>query len=152
MAYNSYFPATYYQYPQQTYYPPQPQMQPQQSTMGQVNQQQSVNNSIIWVNSEAEAHSYPVAPNNAVALWDSSKAAIYLKQTDASGKPTFKAYDLVERKTADLSHEKSEVDKYINKDDLDALRGQIDALMGMLKHEVDTKSKSKNKSEVTSNE
>lgn len=32
-----------------------------------------------------------------VALWDSTAPVIYLKQADASGKPTTKIYDLVER-------------------------------------------------------
>lgn len=43
------------------------------------------------------AFEYPVAPNSAVALWDSTAPVIYLKQADASGKPTTKIYDLVER-------------------------------------------------------
>lgn len=116
MAYNNYYPVTYYQHPQQTYYQPQ--------------QQQS---SIIWVNSEIEAQNYPVAPNNAVALWDSNKAAIYLKQTDASGRPTFKAFDLVEHKIADLSQEKMTADNFISKADLEALRGDLTALMAILK-------------------
>ena len=55
--------------------------------------------SIIWVNGEQEAAAYPVAPNNAVALWDSAAPAIYLKKADAAGKPTMQAFDLVERVT-----------------------------------------------------
>ena len=31
---------------------------------------------------------YLVAPNSAVALWDSNSPTIYLKQADASGKPS----------------------------------------------------------------
>ena len=58
-------------------------------------QQQSTG--VLWVGSEYEAQNYPVAPNNAVALWDSTKPAVYLKQADASGKPTMKSYTLVER-------------------------------------------------------
>ena len=59
--------------------------------------QQQQTSSIIWINSEEEAYSYPVAPNNAVALWQSNKPIVYLKQTDASGKPTVEIYDLVKR-------------------------------------------------------
>lgn len=54
-------------------------------------------NSIIWVNGDKEASAYPVAPNNAVALWDSENPTIYLKQADASGRPSIKVFDLVER-------------------------------------------------------
>lgn len=139
MAY-PYFPATYYQYPQQAYYQPQ-------STMGQVNQQQPVNygssNSIIWVNNESEAQNYPVAPNNAVALWDSQKAAIYLKQADASGKPTFKAFDLIEHKIADLSNEKAEANNFISKSDLDALQTEIAALKSILNEDVQLRKEKK---------
>lgn len=52
---------------------------------------------IIWVNGKAEADAYPVAPNAAVSLWDSSAPCIYLKKADASGRPTMTIYDLVER-------------------------------------------------------
>ena len=71
----------YYQPNYQPYYP----QQQQQQTSG-----------ILWVSSELEAQSFPVAPNNAVALWDSTKPAVYLKQADASGRPTLKAYTLTE--------------------------------------------------------
>lgn len=121
MAYNNYFPTGYYQYPQ---------YQPQQTS-----------NSIVWVGSEAEAQSYPVAPNNAVVLWDSSKASVYLKQADASGRPTFKAYDLVEHQTVNNSGFDTAVDKSIHKDDIDALRGDIGVLIEMLKSDIDSKKK-----------
>ena len=64
----------------------------------QVQQPQRLSTSgIIWVNSEQEAQAYPVAPNNAIALWESSGKVVYLKQADATGKPTMRVYDLVER-------------------------------------------------------
>ena len=72
----------------QSFYP-YPQLQASQPT------QQSPT-SIIWVSGEREAAVYPVAPNNAVALWDSDAPVIYLKKADASGKPTMQAFDLVE--------------------------------------------------------
>lgn len=53
--------------------------------------------SIIWVPNAQAAEGYLVAPNSAVVLWDSSAPVVYLKQTDASGKPNMKTYDLVER-------------------------------------------------------
>lgn len=150
MAYNNYFPMGYYQqYPQQTFY--QPQMPPQQQSMGQLNQQQPSNNAIIWVNNETEAQNYPVAPNNAVALWDSSRAAIYLKQADASGRPTFKAFDLVEHRAA-VNNTEIRAEDPISRDDLNALKGQIEALMFMLKQEGDQKKKSKSRTEVVDNE
>jgi hypothetical protein len=62
---------------------------------GQATQQATP--SIIWVPNAQAAEGYLVAPNSAVVLWDSSAPVVYLKQTDASGKPNMKTYDLVER-------------------------------------------------------
>lgn len=80
MAYNNGFPASY-----QPYYPQygvqMPQVQPQQ------------NNGIIWVQGEAGAKSYLVAPNNTVQLWDSESQTIYLKSADASGMPSMRILD-----------------------------------------------------------
>lgn len=74
-------------------YQPMPQQMPQvQPQQAQVSGQ-----SMVWVNGEQEAMGYLVAPNSAVALWDSNAPTIYLKQADASGKPSIKVYDLVER-------------------------------------------------------
>lgn len=77
MAYNNGFPVGY-----QAYYPqPQYQPQPQQSS------------GIIWVQGEAGAKSYLVAPNTTVQLWDSENQVIYLKSADASGMPSMKILD-----------------------------------------------------------
>ena len=79
-----------------TYYDPV-----QQNTMGQFNQQfqppatqpatqpmtQQANNGLIWVQGEAGAKSYIVAPGNTVMLMDSEGERFYLKSADASGMP-----------------------------------------------------------------
>ena len=79
MAYNGGFPATY----QPLYYQPQYQPVVQQSQAQQ-------NNGIIWVQGEAGAKSYLVAPNTTVQLWDSETQRIFLKSADASGMPSMK--------------------------------------------------------------
>lgn len=81
MAYNSSFPIGY-----QQYYPTQYQQQ-------NIPQTQTAHNSIIWVQGEAGAKSYLVAPNTTVQLWDSESQTIYLKSADASGMPTMKILD-----------------------------------------------------------
>lgn len=98
----------YYGYQQPQYYqPPMPdqlaqlrgaqfQPMPQQMPQAQPQQAQASGQSMVWVSGEAEAMAYLVAPNSAVALWDSNSPTIYLKQADASGKPSIKVYDLVE--------------------------------------------------------
>ena len=114
MAHN-YFPATYQPMYQQPMYQPQPQ-----------NTQPS---SLMWVGSYAEAQAYPVAPNNAVALWDSSSPAIYLKQADASGRPTLRVYDIVER-TESVPAKDGKVIDYATKDDLAAFSASLEAIKG----------------------
>ena len=115
MAYNNYFPATYQPMYQQPMY--QPQIQPQ-------NTQPS---SLMWVNSFAEAQMYPVAPNNAVALWDSSSPAIYVKQADASGRPTLKVFDIVERSESAPAKDSKGID-YATKGDLAAFSASLEAI------------------------
>lgn len=73
------------------------QAQPVQPSMGPVNPSSPQNNGIIWVSSKLEADSYLVAPNSAVALWDSNNPVIYLRKADSTGKPSTIVYDLVER-------------------------------------------------------
>lgn len=84
-----------------------------QSYMGYAPQQQAVSSGIIWVHGDGEAAAYPVAPNNAVTLWDIDSPCVYLKQADASGKPSVKVYDLVER-----SQSKPEEEGYATKSDI----------------------------------
>ena len=93
----------YYGYqPYQPYQPPiadqlmQLRQNQYQPNMQQLPQQQP-SPSIVWVQNEMEAANYLVAPNSAVTLWDSNAPVVYLKQADASGKPSMKVYDLVER-------------------------------------------------------
>lgn len=82
----------------------QPMMQgPQMGQQGQPMQPAnpmagSAQNGMIWVNGgKAEADSYLVAPNSAVALWDANNPVVYLRKADSTGKPSTVVYDLVER-------------------------------------------------------
>lgn len=52
-----------------------------------------MNSNLIWVQGEAGAKSYQVAPNSAVQLWDSENQTIYLKSADANGIPSIKTLD-----------------------------------------------------------
>ena len=70
MAYNFGYPASYQnQYMMQN----QPQIQPQSG--------------IIWVQGEAGAKAYPVAPSNNILLMDAENERFFIKSTDASGMP-----------------------------------------------------------------
>ena len=97
-----------------------------QPNMQQVPQQQSP--SIVWVQNEMEAANYLVAPNSAVTLWDSNSPVVYLKQADASGKPSMKIYDLVERNSRPVQAPSSPAVEYAPLSRLEALEAKLNAL------------------------
>lgn len=112
-------------------YYPQPYLNPYQPTVYTPKQ-----SDIIWVSSEAEAIAYPIAPNNAVRLWHSSQPVVYFKSADASGRPSLKSYDLVERTesaSAGSDDSATKDSSYAAKTDLDALSQSLDALKGEVK-------------------
>lgn len=81
MAYNTYFPNSYYP----NYYGNQ-QMPPQASQMAS-NAQQGQSANLIWVQGENAAKAYPVASGQSVLLMDSEDSVMYIKSTDQSGMP-----------------------------------------------------------------
>ena len=112
MAYFNGFPATY-----QPVYPVQ----------------QTQQNGIIWVQGEAGAKSYMVAPNSTVTLWDSENQTIYLKSADASGMPSIKTLDYTIREAKNgantapaLSEDK--LSTFATKDEIKAVSDRISAL------------------------
>ncbi len=124
---------------QNPYYPPpmqdnlmqmrqmqQPQMQ---SQIPQALQNPVAQSGVQWVSGEQEARNWMIAPNAAVALWDSSAPTVYLKQADASGKPTLKVYDLVERLASAPDAQKAPAAEYVTRKEFDALA----ALVGEMK-------------------
>lgn len=119
--YNNGFPMTY----QNPYY----QQFPQQQQTQVIPQQQSQSTSIIWVQGEAGAKSYLVAPNTTVQLWDSEAQVIYLKSADASGMPSMKVIDYTIR-GAEMPHNGFVFDehKFISRDEFNGLKSEIDAL------------------------
>lgn len=108
--FNNGYPATY------PYYNPyQPAQQAQQN-----------NNSVIWVQGEAGAKSYLVAPNTTVALFDSEAQIIYLKSADAAGMPSIKTLDYTIREMP-LPAKQAGVE-YATKADLEDLRKIVEGM------------------------
>jgi len=121
--YNGGFPASY----QQMYYP-----QYQQQYQPQVQQQ---NSGPIWIQGEAAAKSYLVAPGTTVALWDSESQTIFLKSADASGMPSMKVLDYTIRDLnaqkgpkTDLINSADTLSAYATKTELEALKREIRVL------------------------
>lgn len=136
-SYNPYQFYPMYQQQQQPIQQPQMQQPVQQA-------QPMYSSGIIWVSGLVEAQAYPIAPNNAVALWEKSGKTIYLKQADATGKPTMTVYDLVERAETSsdgVSASDGKLPAYATKDELSAVVSVVkgfDELLGGLKSDIDT--------------
>ena len=100
----------------------QPQMQPMQQPIPQPVQQNPIaQGGVQWVSGEQEARGYLIAPNSAVALWDSTAPTVYLKQADASGKPTLKIYDLVERAETPRTAPQEKGVEFVTREEFDRL-------------------------------
>ena len=82
----------------QQYQQPTQQMVPAQMSVANQPSVAQPNNSLIWVQGEAGAKSYLVAPGNTVMLMDSENSVFYLKSADASGMPMpLRIFDYKER-------------------------------------------------------
>ena len=95
----------------------QQQMQPQQpsNTAG-----------FVWVQGEAAAKAYPVAPGNSVLLMDSEAPVLYMKSTDASGRPLpMETYDLVKRENIvaqqPVKQPQIDLSEYVKMSDLETM-------------------------------
>jgi hypothetical protein len=111
MAYNNGFPMNYPQF-----YPQFPQ--------GQQSQQQG---NFIWVQGEAGAKSYLLAPNTTLPLWDSEQQTIYLKSADASGMPSMKILDYKIRESMQNQNKIVEEPKidYVTHEELKAFEDKL---------------------------
>lgn len=145
MAYPNYnFPATYQpmMYPQPMY---QAQSQPQPQTVQQSFQppvQAPQNNSAItWVQGEAGAKAYPLAPGTNILLMDSESECFYIKSTDASGMPmplrTFEykeVFPVNETIDARHSHTSDAVDMsmFATKDEIRELKHMLESMSAQM--------------------
>lgn len=87
---------------QQPYYQNQPIMNQQyaQMPMNQMSMGNQGTQGFVWVQGEAGAKAYPVAAGTSVLLMDSESPVLYMKSTDATGRPLpIETYDLVKRDT-----------------------------------------------------
>lgn len=156
MAYPNYYQSGYFPQYQNGAVPDmlnQYKGQYQQMPMQQpVQQMQMQANDMIWVLSEGEAQSYPVAPNNSVILWDKNSDVVYIKSVNAQNVPSFRVLDYKER-TADnapKTPEKHEClcgSKFVSKEDFRALQSEFEALRSELE-ELKAKPKAKTTKKV----
>lgn len=87
-----------------------------------------------WVQGEAGAKSYLVAPNSAVDLWDSEAQTIYVKQADATGMPTMQIIDYTVRGASPQNEPpKEETQVFVRVEDFNALKKEFNDLRELLK-------------------
>lgn len=116
MAYN-YFPTNYQPY--------------------QYNQQH--NSFVQWVQGEAAAKSYPVAPNTSVPLFDSEANVIYIKSADASGMPSIKILDYTVRDNTPKTAEIQPQSDFVTRNELADIQKEINALKAKFERTGDKK-------------
>ena len=142
-----------------TYYDPV-----QQSQMGQFNQQfqqpmtptvtqpiaQQGNNGLIWMQGEAGAKSYLVAPGNTVMLMDGEAERFYLESADASGMPMpLRIFDYKERtETPSQAFSSTVTDQNVNFDNF-VTREEFEQRMASMASQCQCKDKAKKKEVVT---
>ena len=112
-SYNNYFPVSYQPYPMSYQQPPISQSVPQPQS----------NSGIIWVQGEAGAKAYPVAPGTSLLLMDSEREQFYLKSTDVSGMPMplrLFTYKEVVQSTEPAPRNDIDLSRYITREELDS--------------------------------
>ena len=86
-----------------------------------------MSNGIIWVQGEAGAKSYLVAPNTTVQLWDSENNVIYLKSADSSGLPSMRIldYTIRENMPQNGSNVLKNESMYVTKEEFEKFKNEI---------------------------
>ena len=119
-----------YGYQQQPYY-----QQPVQDQLGMLRSQQQPQQTApaapLWVQGEAGAKAYPVAPGSSVILMDSENNVFYIKSADQSGMPMMRTFDYVERTAAHNQPVQAAMPmqaEFVTRSEFEALRQQIAAL------------------------
>lgn len=137
MAFNPYYQNPYYPQPMPDNLMQMRQQQMMQPAPPPVPQNPVATGGVQWVSSEQEARGYLIAPNSAVALWDSTAPTVYLKQSDASGKPTLKIYDLVERAETTPNAPQKQGVEFVTREEFDRLAALVGEIKGKKKRKVE---------------
>lgn len=116
----------YYQYQPQAYSPAAVQAQ-----------QQTGSQNLIWVQGEAGAKSYLVAPRQSVLLMDSEDSVFYIKSADASGMPMpLRIFDYKERNPQiQQMPEAVDMSGYITREEFEAYKQSLKKTRGKESHD-----------------
>lgn len=115
--------------PLQPYQDQLAQMQQQQAQVQQPTQSPQVNQGLLWVQGEAGAKSYLVAPNSSVLLMDSESEKFYIKSTDGAGMPNLRTFEYKEMTAAAVAPVQPNPDvQYVTKEEYSALESKYQEL------------------------
>lgn len=122
---------------QSSYAQPQQNNNWNQNNMQQVQSQPpQTNQGIIWVQGEAAARSYLVAPNSTVLLMDSETSRFYLKSANNAGMPSMQIFEYTEvsqnAPQAAQSVPNNLDDKYVTREEYSRLQAQYAEIMNKL--------------------
>ena len=107
------------------------------------------NQGLLWVQGEAGAKSYLVAPNTSVLLMDSEDSIFYIKTTDQTGMPTLRTFKYTEVVPGQEKTDMTEVPKE-NLDSKYVTRNEYTQMAEMLNKKYEELSKSLKNMEQTS--
>ena len=134
--------ATPYMYPLNNQMPsPAPQQFPPQESQS--------NGGLVWVQGEAGAKAYPVAPNKTVMLMNSEGSEFYIKSADASGMPLpLRVFDYKERLNATTSDFKAPTSDFSELDGKYITREEFEQRMASIASQCQCRNKAKKKEDV----
>ena len=118
MAYGGYYPVSY-----------TPMVQSIQNTQPVAPQPTNAQNALTWVQGEAGAKSFMVAPNNTVLLMDSESDCFYLKSADQSGMPSLRKFKYEEVTQSVSAPPEGKNTTYVTKDEYNAFKDEMKRFM-----------------------
>lgn len=94
------------------------------------------NQGLLWVQGEAGAKSYLVAPNTTVLLMDSENSRFFLKSTDGAGMPSLRTFEYTEvpqnAPQAQQNDKTNLDDKYVTREEYNRLQAQYAEILDKL--------------------
>ena len=141
MAYLNQYQPYQYQYAPQVQ-PPMDRLAQLQAQQYQITQMQQAaqpphtNQGLLWVQGEAGAKAYLMAPDSTVLLMDSEGSRFFLKSTDKAGLPSLRVFEYSEvsqnAPQAAQSVQNNLDDKYVTRQEYDALLAKYAEIMNKL--------------------
>ena len=81
----------------------------------------TISNSIVWVETEDEAKTWMVGPNNRVFAFVGDNTSLYIKEKNSDGRPLkTEIYDLVKRQVIE-DGDQVDLSKYVKKEDVQSM-------------------------------